>query len=163
MLTWNLNQIKTNQAYILIISYQGDPAGLFHSLGGWLRQGNPLSPYLFVLAMEALSFLLKRGLEGGFISGLKVGGQRPWESGGVSPFVCRRYIDFLWGLQGPAIASSLILTWFEAILKLKINLEKNELILVERILITKEFVGILACRVGSLPSKHLGLSLGVVF
>lgn len=57
----------------------------------------------------------------------------------------------------------MILTWFEAILKLKINLEENELILVERILITKEFVGILVCRVGSLPSKHLGLSLGVVF
>ena len=40
-----------------------------------LRQGDPLSPYLFLLAMEALSQLLSRARNGGFISSFKVGGR----------------------------------------------------------------------------------------
>ena len=33
------------------------------------------SPYLFVIAMEALSRLLLKSWDGGFISGIKVGGR----------------------------------------------------------------------------------------
>ena len=33
------------------------------------RQGDHLLPYLFVIAMEALSFLLKRVVIGGYFSG----------------------------------------------------------------------------------------------
>ena len=48
--------------------------GFFQSLRE-LRQGDPFFPYLFVIAMEALSsLLLKVGL-GGFILGFKVGGR----------------------------------------------------------------------------------------
>ena len=42
---------------------------------GDLRQGDLLSPYLFLLAMEALSQLLSSARNGGFISGFKVGGR----------------------------------------------------------------------------------------
>ena len=31
-----------------------------------LRHGNPLSPYLFIMAMETLSYTLKKAHEGGF-------------------------------------------------------------------------------------------------
>lgn len=53
--------------------------------------------------------------------------------------------------------------WFEAISGLKINLEKSELILVGRVPIMEELVDILGCKVGSLPSKYLGLPLGATF
>ena len=53
--------------------------------------------------------------------------------------------------------------WFEAILGLKINLEKSELISVGRVLIMEDLVDILKCKVRSLPPKYLGFSLGATF
>ena len=52
----------------------GTPLGFFQSFRG-LRQGDPLSPYLFVLAMEALSCLLRRAREGGYLTDFKVNGK----------------------------------------------------------------------------------------
>ena len=52
----------------------GTPSGFFQSSMG-LRQGNPLSPYLLVIAMEALSCLLKRAVCGGFLSACQVQGR----------------------------------------------------------------------------------------
>ncbi|KAL6313953.1 hypothetical protein AAG906_011683 [Vitis piasezkii] len=48
--------------------------GFFQNSRG-LRQGDPLSLYLFVLAMEALSCLLGRAREDGFLTGFKVNGR----------------------------------------------------------------------------------------
>ena len=67
----------------------GSPAGFFWSSRG-LRQGDPLSPYLFVIGMEALSCLLKRAVEGNFITGCRFGG-RDGGGGGdchISSIIC---------------------------------------------------------------------------
>ena len=53
------------------ILINGSPSSFFRSSRG-LRQGDPLSPYLFLLAMEALSQPLSSARNGGFISGFKV-------------------------------------------------------------------------------------------
>ena len=50
------------------VMFNGSPAGFFRSSRG-LRQGDPLSPYLFVVGMEVLSCLLKRAAEGNLFLG----------------------------------------------------------------------------------------------
>ena len=63
--------ISTMKFLVLI---NGSPSGFFQSSRG-LRQGDPLSPYLFVIAMEVFSCLLRRAISGGFLSGWKVRGR----------------------------------------------------------------------------------------
>ena len=50
------------------------PTGFFLSTRG-LRQGNPLSPYLFVIGMEVFSRLIDRAMEGNFLTGYNVSGR----------------------------------------------------------------------------------------
>ena len=64
----------------------GTSSGFFQSSRG-LRQGDPFSPYLFVIAMEALSCLLKRAVCGGFLSAYLVQG-RGGEGVKVSHLLC---------------------------------------------------------------------------
>ena len=98
-----------------------------------LHQGDPLSPYLFMIAMESLSCFLKRAVAGGFLSGCQVKG-RFGEGVQVSHLLfvddtlvfCEASLDQITYLCW-------LLVWFEAISRLRINLEKSELIPVERV------------------------------
>ena len=52
----------------------GSPAGFFSSTRG-LSQGDPLSPYLFVLGMEIFSLLIDKAIFGGFLIGYSLKGR----------------------------------------------------------------------------------------
>ena len=56
-----------------LVLVNGVSTGFFPSTKG-LRQGDPLSPYLFVMGMEVLDAFIRRAMEGGFLSGCNIRG-----------------------------------------------------------------------------------------
>ena len=93
--------------------------------------------------MEALSCLLKRAVEGNFISGCMFGGR----DGGEIVISHLLYADDT-------------ILFCEAFLGLKINLNKSEIIPLGRVDNVEVLASELGCGVGSLSTMYLGLPLG---
>ena len=70
--SWIRTCISTVQFSVLV---NGTPTDFFGSSRG-LRQGNPLSPLLFLVMMEVFSRMVKRMEEVGLLSGFRVDGRR---------------------------------------------------------------------------------------
>ena len=156
---WIEWRISTMKFSILI---NGSPSDFFQSSRG-LRQGDPLSPYLFVIVMEVFSCFLRRTISGGFLSGWRVRG-RSGEGVQISHLLfaddtlvfCEESLDQMTYL-------SWLLMWLEVCSGLKINLEKSELIPVGRVHDIEGLALELGCKVGGLPSCYLGFPLGAPF
>jgi hypothetical protein len=122
--SWIVHCISSVRFSVLV---NGTPTGFFSSSLG-LRQGDPLSPLLFVIVMEALSKLFSITVQRGFLSGFSVGSG----SNGVinishllfagdTLVFCGANPDHLHYLR-------LLFLSFEAISGLKINLAKLVLV-----------------------------------
>ncbi|RVX09019.1 LINE-1 reverse transcriptase-like [Vitis vinifera] len=141
------------------IMVNGVPAGYFPNSRG-LRQGDPLSPYLFVLGMEVLSAMLRRAVDGGFISGCNIQGRGGMELNVSHLLFADDTIIFCEARQDHITYLSWILVWFEAASGLRINLAKSEVIPVGEVEDIEMLAVELGCKVGTLPSVYLGLPLG---
>ncbi|KAG7992074.1 hypothetical protein I3843_02G109700 [Carya illinoinensis] len=110
--------------------------------------------------MDVLSKMLEGAVEIGFISGFSVGGS-PHGSLTISHLLfaddtlifCHPDLDQFRSLRA-------ILLCFEAVLGLKVNLAKSEVVPVGSVINLSEVAAILGCKVSLLPMKYLGLSLG---
>ncbi|RVW88360.1 LINE-1 reverse transcriptase-like [Vitis vinifera] len=137
----------------------GVPAGFFSSSKG-LRQGDPISPYLFILGMEVLSALIRRAVQGNFISGCRLRGRGDAEIMVSHLLFADDTIIFCEASKDQLTHLGWILAWFEAASRLRINLAKSELIPVGEIDNVEEMAVELGCRIGNFPVKYLGLPLG---
>ena len=135
--------ISTAKFSVLV---NGVPAGFFSNSKG-LRQGDPLSPYLFVLGMEVLSALIRRAVDGGFILGCRLRGRGGMEMNVSHLLFVDDTIIFCEARKEHLNSLSWILAWFEAASGLRINLAKNELIPVGQVEDIEEMAVELGCRV----------------
>ena len=119
-----------------------------------------ISPYLFVIGMEALSCLIAKVVEGGFLYGCRFEGR---EGDGLTVSnlsYANDTILFCESKQEQMGYLSWLLMWFEAISGLKINLAKSKIILVGGVVNMEVLANELGCNIGAFPSSYLGLPLG---
>ena len=156
---WIYARISSVRFSVLV---NGNSRGFFHTFKG-LRQGDPLSPLSFLLIMEALSRMLDKATEGGFISGFPVGNS-DGNSLTISHLLfaddtlimCGAKPDQLWYLRS-------VFIWFQVVSRVKINLSKLELVPVDSVQNVTALASILGCRVSALSLMNLGLPLGASF
>jgi hypothetical protein len=151
--------ISTVRFSILI---NGTPEGFFHSSRG-IRQGDPLSPLLFVLVMEALSRMVNATIEQGLLLGFSVGERVPSNLVVSHSLFADDTLIFCEAFLEQIKYVRLILLCFEAVSGLRVNLGKSELVAIGEVDNIGELANILGCNVAALPMKYLGLPLGAAY
>ncbi|GJY77619.1 reverse transcriptase domain, reverse transcriptase zinc-binding domain protein [Tanacetum coccineum] len=122
-----------------------------------VRQGDPLSPFLFILMAEGLNSMIKEAVQKGIFKGIKVGTERVVVSH-------LQYADdtIFFGEYNKENAKNLmcILKYFERVSGLKVNLNKSRMYGVG---VNSREVSNMAswmrCSVGELPFTYLGLPI----
>jgi hypothetical protein len=154
--SWIQHCISSTRFSMLI---NGVPSGFFGSSHG-VRQGDPLSTFLFVLAMEAFSRMLGAFTDRGLISGFLVGtsGQ---DRVTVSHLLFVDDTLVFCGANARQIRHlGALLVCFEAVAGLKVNLSKSVLVLVGHVENVGQLAGLLGCGSGEVP---FGVTTGGFF
>jgi len=145
--------LSTSKLAILI---NGSPSKEF-SVERGLRQGDPLSPFLFDIAVQGLTVLFNRASDSGYFKGLQT-----FPGHHITHL---QYADdtliFLPNDYSSLLDAKRILCWFEIISGLKVNFYKSSLIGIN---LDNEYTSSLAnaiyCRSDTFPVTYLGLLLG---
>ncbi|GKA11042.1 putative RNA-directed DNA polymerase [Tanacetum coccineum] len=145
-----------NSAYALIL-INGSPTNEFKMEKG-LRQGDPLFPFLFILAVEALNVVFLEARNKSIFLGAEVGKDKVPIS--HLQFVDDALIVGQWSLPN-ARNLSRILTCFHLVSGLKVNFNKSKLF---GIRVSSSELNSIACSIGCQPSQlpctYLGLPIG---
>ncbi|XP_058750277.1 uncharacterized mitochondrial protein AtMg01250-like [Vicia villosa] len=122
-----------------------------------LRQGDHLSPFIFVLAREALTALMRKSRERGDFRGFKINGDKEVDMLQFTDdtiIIAKRDTANLWSLKT-------VLRGFELMSGSRINFHKSN---VYGLNVGNWFMeaasSFLSCNVGTLPFKFLGVKVG---
>ena len=113
--------------------------------------------------MEVLSCILKKTEEGGFIQDFHVG---PINSTGIHVshlLFADNTILFCDASREQILSIRLVLTYFQAFIGLKVNVEKSEIVPIGEVSNIQTLANILQCKMGSLPMLYLGMLLGTSY
>jgi hypothetical protein len=157
--SWIQHCISSVRFSVLI---NGVPSGFFGCSRG-VRQGDPLSPFLFVLVMEAFSRMLGAFTERGLISGFSVGSSGQDRVNVYHLLFADDTLVFCGANTSQIRHLGALLVCFEAVAGLKVNLSKSILIPVGHVENVGQLAGLLGCGFGEVPLKYLGLPLGASF
>ncbi|KAI3821231.1 hypothetical protein L1987_08792 [Smallanthus sonchifolius] len=152
--SWIKGYLKSGRASVLV---NGSPTDEFPMERG-VRQGDPISPFLFILAMEGLSAMMRSASQKGLFKGVRLPNSGPTVTHSM-------YADdvFFIGEWDKENVSNLkrILRCFYIISGLKINYNKSKLIGVGASdQECNEFASIMGCMKDTLPIQHLGMPIG---
>jgi hypothetical protein len=156
---WIAFCISTVRFSVLI---NGGPEGFFGSSRG-IRQGDSLSPLLFVIVMEALSRMMSKAVDGGLLSGFQVGSTENHLVQVSHLLFADDTLIFSDANPNHIFNPRLLFSWFEAVSGLKINLNKSEMVPVGSVPDLEDLASIMGCKIIQLPMTYLGLPLGANF
>uniref|UniRef100_A0A2N9GH27 Reverse transcriptase domain-containing protein n=1 Tax=Fagus sylvatica TaxID=28930 RepID=A0A2N9GH27_FAGSY len=156
---WIKTCISTVQFSVLV---NGSPAGFFGNSRG-LRQGDPLSPLLFLLVMEVLSKMFRKSEEAGLISGFLAGVCGESEVRISHLLFADDTIVFCDAVPEQVLHIRKVLSCFEAVTGLKVNLSKSEMVPVGIVDNMPFLANLLCCRIGTLPMMYLGMPMGAPY
>jgi hypothetical protein len=139
--SWIKHCISSVRFSVLI---NGSPSGFFGSSRG-VRQGDPLSPFLFVLVMEAFSRMISAIYSRGLISGFSVGSTEV-DRVEVSHLLFSDDTLVFCGADASQISHmGALLVCFEAVYGLNVNLSKSALVSVGSLDEVDQLAGQLGC------------------
>ena len=152
--SWISQCVSTASISIII---NGSPSKPF-KMGRGLRQGDPLSPFRFVLMAEVLNKMLMKALALGQIKGLRVGAADVLIS--HLQFADDTLLFCEADVQQLCFIKNLLLS-FQALSELAVNYHKSALIVIGKDDVwAKETAGLLECTRAQLPIVYLGIPLG---
>lgn len=152
---WILECISTAYAAVLV---NGSPSPEFKLERG-LRQGDPLSPFLFLIIAEGLNILVSKAVQIEMFEALDMGREK------VKVVLLQYADDTIFTCTGKmenVLVIKDILRNFELLSGLKVNFNKCSLVgLNTSREIIQQMADALGCEVGQVPFSYLGLKVGI--
>ncbi|XP_024630861.1 uncharacterized protein [Medicago truncatula] len=152
---WMSECVGTATAYVLVNRCPTDEFPMERGL----RQGDPLSPFLFMVSTEGINVLMNSLMEAGLFQGYDVGRENNMSLSHLQFADDTLIIGQKSGLNVRSIRAVLLI--LEQLSRLKVNFQKSMLtgVNVSNYWLS-EATRVLHCRVGAFPFVYLGLPIG---